>query len=83
MENEPAREEPTAYRFQRRAGAGSKTGVNPQPHGSAEMLSACQLMLAHFDHIDSTQALGYAMSGMLHALKQYEAIKLRELSSET
>ncbi len=67
------REEVTPYRID------NPGGRNPQPETSAEMLAACRLMLQQFDHIESPQALEYAMLGIHHALRQYQSLKLKEL----
>jgi transcriptional regulator with XRE-family HTH domain len=79
------REEPALYKITSRiaapTGSGSSTGPNPQPQTSRAMLSTCQFLLTQFEHINTPQALDWAVAGLHSALDQYRALKLEELQS--
>lgn len=75
--NDLIREEVAPYHFTPRGGSG--TGPNPQPSSADEWLNACHLLLDHFGHIKSPDALDYAMAGIHDALSKYKAAKASEL----
>lgn len=80
MESEGVlREESVQYRVEPLAGRGSKTGINPQPKTSAELLNMCHLVLNSVADSGTPEELDQGILAMTYALNQLKRARLAEL----